>query len=59
MKPPKAEETWLCQLCGKVKEREEHHVNTHRHKFNMKKIEDACAAAPIRQQTDDRRWGGA
>lgn len=58
MKPPNAEQPWICQLCGKVKERPEHHVNSHRHKTSMKKIEDAISGEPIYQEKKDMRWSG-
>lgn len=56
MKPKKLEEKWLCQLCGKVSEEQRYHVNTHRHKMNMKKIEDALACEPIRHIVKGGRW---
>lgn len=56
MKKKKLEEKWLCQLCGKVNEEPQHHVNTHRHKMNMKKIEDALSCEPIKPSLENRRW---
>lgn len=58
MKLRKLEEKWLCQLCGKVNDEPQHHVNTHRHKMNLKKIEDAMSGEPIRQIVKDARWLG-
>lgn len=56
MKPKKLEEKWVCQLCGKVNEDPKHHINTHRHKTNLKKIEDAVSGEPIRHIEKDARW---
>lgn len=56
MKQPNAEKPWVCQFCGTVKEQEAVHLNSHRHKTNMKKIEDAMAGEPLRQPADERRW---
>ena len=56
MKKKKLEEKWLCQLCGKVNEEPQHHVNTHRHKMNMKKIEDTLSCEPIKPSLENRRW---
>lgn len=56
MKQKKLEEKWLCQLCGKVNEEPQHHINTHRHKMNMKKIEDMSAGEPIKRVEKTTRW---
>lgn len=56
MKQKKLEEKWMCQLCGKVNDDPKYHGNTHRHKMNMKKIEDAKAGEPMREVPTDRRW---
>lgn len=56
MKKEKMKEKWLCQLCGMVNEYPEHHVNTHRHKSNMKKIEDAASGSMIKRTDIGRRW---
>lgn len=56
MKQKKLEEKWLCQLCGKVNDDPRHHANTHRHKMNMKKIEDALSCEPIRHVEKNTRW---
>lgn len=56
MKQKKLEEKWLCQLCGKVSQEPQYHVNTHRHKTNMKKIEDAKAGEPIKHVEKTTRW---
>lgn len=57
MKPRQADEVWICQICGTVKETREHHLVTQRHKMNEKKIEDAMAGEPIKRVPKDSRWG--
>lgn len=56
MKKEKMKEKWLCQLCGKTNDDPIHHPNTHRHKTNMKKIEDALSGEPIRYVDKNARW---
>lgn len=56
MKQPNAERPWICKLCGKVKEQKAIHLNSHRHKANMKKIEDAMTGEPIKHVEVGARW---
>lgn len=56
MKKKGTAEVWICQLCGKVKDDPKHHANTHRHKTNMKKIEDMSAGEPIKHVEKTARW---
>lgn len=56
MKKKGTTEVWICQLCGKCKDDPKYHENTHRHKTNMKKIEDALSCEPIRHVEKNTRW---
>ena len=56
MKQKRMEEKWLCQLCGKVSDDPKHHANTHRHKTNVKKIEDAKDGELIKHVEKITRW---